>query len=220
MAVEMQAEAARSLSGRSSIYLDLFWMDDCIAKEIRDDVFIPWMLNQLAVSSDNTTLFIAHRAAIINVTMANHGRIGDNPTIKWMQFDSEITNLVRQSSSIQGDVFLAATMDGHVYGFMRSDEQAEFMLTLRLPNAVTDTIDRSVWGVTYLQNYPMVVTSSNTHLIALSDVMYPQRCYILEGHAHNIPSVNVSGDGRFLASASIDGTARVWDLSTRQLLYM
>ena len=31
-------------------------------------------------------------------------------------------------------------------------------------------------------------------------------------HMHNIPSLDFSEDGRFLFSASIDGSCKVWDL--------
>ncbi|KAK2025787.1 WD40 repeat-like protein [Colletotrichum zoysiae] len=40
----------------------------------------------------------------------------------------------------------------------------------------------------------------------------------LEGHVHSVTSVAFSGDGTQLASASWDGTAKVWDLTTGQCL--
>jgi WD40 repeat protein/tRNA A-37 threonylcarbamoyl transferase component Bud32 len=38
----------------------------------------------------------------------------------------------------------------------------------------------------------------------------------LSGHEKDVVSVDVSADGRFVASASFDGTARVWDIRTGQ----
>eukprot|EP01016_Furgasonia_blochmanni_P043001 TRINITY_DN5778_c0_g1_i11.p1 TRINITY_DN5778_c0_g1~~TRINITY_DN5778_c0_g1_i11.p1 ORF type:complete len:305 (-),score=22.36 TRINITY_DN5778_c0_g1_i11:12-926(-) len=40
----------------------------------------------------------------------------------------------------------------------------------------------------------------------------------LEGHKHNIPCIQVSPCGRFLASVSIDKGLRVWDINSHKLL--
>lgn len=36
----------------------------------------------------------------------------------------------------------------------------------------------------------------------------------LSGHSNNIPYIDISPDGRYLVSVSIDETSRVWDIST------
>jgi WD40 repeat protein len=38
---------------------------------------------------------------------------------------------------------------------------------------------------------------------------------VLAGHVHGITAMSFDRSGRFLATASRDGTARVWDLATR-----
>ncbi|KAI9481336.1 MAG: hypothetical protein EXX96DRAFT_566294 [Benjaminiella poitrasii] len=38
----------------------------------------------------------------------------------------------------------------------------------------------------------------------------------LEGHEHNIPNIDFNESGRYLASASIDTTCRIWDITTQK----
>lgn len=40
----------------------------------------------------------------------------------------------------------------------------------------------------------------------------------LVGHEHNIPNIDFSETGQYLASASIDQTCRVWDITTRKVV--
>jgi hypothetical protein len=40
----------------------------------------------------------------------------------------------------------------------------------------------------------------------------------LEGHEHNIPNIDFSESGRYIASASVDTTCRVWDITTHKMI--
>ncbi|KAI7902160.1 uncharacterized protein BX663DRAFT_511920 [Cokeromyces recurvatus] len=40
----------------------------------------------------------------------------------------------------------------------------------------------------------------------------------LEGHEHNIPNIDFNESGRYIASASIDMTCRVWDITTQKVV--
>jgi WD40 repeat protein len=41
---------------------------------------------------------------------------------------------------------------------------------------------------------------------------------VLTGHAHGITTMSFDASGRFLATASRDGTARIWDLANREVM--
>ncbi|KAG0330751.1 hypothetical protein BG004_002002 [Podila humilis] len=41
---------------------------------------------------------------------------------------------------------------------------------------------------------------------------------VLKGHLHNIPCISFSPCGRFLASTSLDGTCRIWNLATAKVI--
>lgn len=40
----------------------------------------------------------------------------------------------------------------------------------------------------------------------------------LQGHGHNIPNIDFSESGKYIASASVDTTCRVWDITTRKIV--
>jgi len=84
----------------------------------------------------------------------------------------------------------------------------------------------SVWGISVCERNGLIALSSNDHCISMIRIclenewgsqnrffIVPSAC---RGHQHNIPSIDFSTNGRFIASVSIDETLRVWDLSTGQ----
>lgn len=40
----------------------------------------------------------------------------------------------------------------------------------------------------------------------------------LVGHENNVPNIDFSESGRYIASASIDQTCKVWDITTQQVV--
>ncbi|KAJ2158413.1 hypothetical protein GGF46_003793 [Coemansia sp. RSA 552] len=88
----------------------------------------------------------------------------------------------------------------------------------------------STWGCATSPATGMVATSANSHKI---HVLRPQQqsssddgalqcqveCQDLEGHENNVPSVAFSEAGAYLASASIDGTIRLWSLDRGEAIF-
>jgi WD40 repeat protein/serine/threonine protein kinase len=96
--------------------------------------------------------------------------------------------------------FVQGTLSGDVYRYRVGAATPAF--AAKVPAAVTALRLDSRSGKTY------VGTSSNT-IFTLSAEGNRERS--LEGHAGDISAFAILGDGR-LASASLDGTAKVWDL--------
>ncbi|GJQ11814.1 hypothetical protein GpartN1_g3605.t1 [Galdieria partita] len=88
------------------------------------------------------------------------------------------------------------------------------------------TMSCSVWGISICEKNGLIALSSNDHCISVIRICLesewgPQNRFFIvpsacRGHQHNIPSIDFSAYGRFIASASIDETMRVWDLTTGQ----
>lgn len=62
---------------------------------------------------------------------------------------------------------------------------------------------------------PILGKRSNRHT---TNILGTEASIELSGHEHNIPCIDFNETGRYLASASIDQTCRVWDLKTRQVI--
>ena len=81
--------------------------------------------------------------------------------------------------------------------------------------------DVSTWGLAIHPDKKLIAVSSNSHCITvfrLGDDLTPdeQPFQTLKGHGHNIPSIDFSPCGDYVASASIDGTCRIWNVNTAE----
>jgi hypothetical protein len=79
----------------------------------------------------------------------------------------------------------------------------------------------STWGIAISNSSSYVAVSANSRTITL--LKYDTTDFTqfenksIAGHHHNIPCIDFSNCGRFLASISIDLTARVWEVSTGKM---
>lgn len=79
----------------------------------------------------------------------------------------------------------------------------------------------STWGISISSSSPYVAVSANSHQITL--LKYNPSAFTqyentsVTGHNHNIPCIDFSSCGQFLASISIDSTARVWEVATGKM---
>jgi len=73
------------------------------------------------------------------------------------------------------------------------------------------------WGCSISKNANIVAVSANSFCITiwdLSTATLGNEKLVCKGHKHNIPCIDFSPCGKFLASASIDNTSRIWELSS------
>lgn len=82
-----------------------------------------------------------------------------------------------------------------------------------------EVIATNVFGNRYIWQVPNLMISSITFRITSSIIIKP---YIIweKKQAHNaeIRSVSISSDGKYILSASRDGTVKLWDIPSRQLV--
>jgi WD40 repeat protein len=93
-------------------------------------------------------------------------------------------------------------------GFVGLFDPAEW----RRPPLILRTEYESTWGCD-MHSSGLVAVSDNSHTITLFDLK-SNKSKVMSQHHNNIPSVSFSKDGSHLISASIDGTAIVWNVKT------
>ncbi|KAJ3103479.1 hypothetical protein HDU97_010062 [Phlyctochytrium planicorne] len=84
--------------------------------------------------------------------------------------------------------------------------------------------DESTWGMAAHAEKRYIAVSANNHRITiyktstLEDTVLEGNQKTLAGHGHNIPSIDFHDCGDYLASCSIDGTCRIWDIASATTL--
>ncbi|RLN14969.1 hypothetical protein BBO99_00006574 [Phytophthora kernoviae] len=124
---------------------------------------------------------------------------------------------VRCISSLPNDLLVTGAMDSVARCWLR-DSNSLFGGFVAMESATI--FDHEHWvTVSVALSSGGFATGSMDKRIRLFDAQ-GQRVAILEGHEGGVISLATSVDGKLLLSGSWDGTARVWDLSTRQCLHV
>ncbi|KAL0236146.1 hypothetical protein GEMRC1_002728 [Eukaryota sp. GEM-RC1] len=76
----------------------------------------------------------------------------------------------------------------------------------------------SAWGFAYTQSKPLVFSSNNSRSIQVTNLTSGHHSFLNNFHQHNIPCLDVFDDV-YLASASIDGFVRVFDIDNEDLIF-
>ncbi|KAJ1828167.1 hypothetical protein LPJ56_001268 [Coemansia sp. RSA 2599] len=183
-------------------------------------------LNLTAVSSRRSLLFVALGRHVSAYVIPHHTR---PPVFK---------QRLAYAQPIPGDEINAITLGIQmgceavvaVYDSGRTvcwKADADFPVLWDRPGRV------STWGCAVHEGTETVATSANSFTITLlqsprmvsgtgdaAEPTFHADELELTGHADNIPCVSFSTSGRYLASASIDFTIRVWSMSSKQPLFV
>ncbi|KAJ2696020.1 hypothetical protein FB645_006320 [Coemansia sp. IMI 203386] len=190
-------------------------------------------LNMTAVSSRRSLLFVALGRRVSVYTISHHAQ----PPV----FQRRLT----YAQPIPGDEINSITL-----GRLASDETVVAVydsgrtVCWKVDTGFPVLWDRpgrvSTWGCAVHEETDAVAISANSHTITVirsphtapgssgassassaSDPAFrADEEFELAGHASNIPCVSFSASGRYLASASIDFSVRIWSTSTKQLLFI
>ncbi|KAJ3410068.1 hypothetical protein HDV05_004113 [Chytridiales sp. JEL 0842] len=83
--------------------------------------------------------------------------------------------------------------------------------------------NESTWGVAIHGPKRLLAVSANSHAITIFVLAHDKEIgasrKTLVGHQHNIPCIDFNSNGDFLASCSIDGSCRIWNVNTGECLY-
>jgi len=170
-----------------------------------------WKLNLLAVFKN--LLFIAEGPNILVYRLGN-GAMSTKALLKkpcktlYLDRSGGVElNQIRIGSLNGGTIPVLSTVDD------RGEIRIFFLENLDKEPISLSNANISTWGVAVNPCIPMIAVSANSHNIylwRLSNLgMEPT---IFSGHQHNIPCIDFSPCGRYIASISIDCTAKVWNV--------
>ena len=81
-------------------------------------------------------------------------------------------------------------------------------------NGIQFNTNASAWGIAASDN--LLAVSNNDFIITVFDLNDNNSSFQLNGHEHNIPTIDFNKNCTLLVSGSIDNTSIIWDLKTRQ----
>lgn len=186
----------------------------------------PWKLNMTAVSSQKQLFLVAIYKRVHAYRIDHYSK--PPVFVKQLEYpnDSSKDNEIQQDEinaisvhnhDLHGEIALAVYDSGLVSVWKLSDE---------FPILWTTNNSSSTWGCAFHGPTNTAATSANSHKIYLAQPTVSDNSNIsggrsreLVGHTDNIPFITFSAKGEYLASASIDGSIRVWSLATNQQVF-
>lgn len=175
----------------------------------------PWViptqkLNLMAISEDKNLLFIALNESILVYTISYDWTLTKSFEIKppprnLPNTDRSINNLRILNISDQ-EMLSIVTMDGYVLLYSLHNLTKKPII---LDNNSEEFEDNSTWSLSGAGK--LVAVGSNSHTVNIWNLESGEskRYYL---HAHNVPALEFSPSGRYLASTSIDSSVRILGL--------
>jgi hypothetical protein len=121
---------------------------------------------------------------------------------------------IRAAKLMSGDdVLIAVGENGQVKLILPQQDKQNPFRTLTLNKDLEST-----WSVSFSTQLNTVIIGSNGRFLTCIPLVADLAHNKLEGHTHNIPCVDISSNGEFAVSGSIDTTIRVWHLPTQKCI--
>ncbi|KAJ3177941.1 hypothetical protein HDU87_004223 [Geranomyces variabilis] len=201
---------------------------------------VPWRLNLTACSIKDPTLFfvaVNSRTLVFRTPHPSAADVGPlkpsseiPSTIHLGEVGDETINSIRLGTAGDEEVLAVCRDDGSIQVWFVADLQ-------RRPLQFQHK--ESAWGLALHGPRFLLAASANSHTIIIwnlkreeegtSEEDGPSRQkeerfvefdqLELEGHEHNVPSIDFSTCGKFLASASIDCCVRIWNVDSGACIF-
>ncbi|ORX52847.1 hypothetical protein DM01DRAFT_1408168 [Hesseltinella vesiculosa] len=205
-------------------------INDTADRHLPCNDFQTWKMNLCATSRIDPSLYFIAANNAIRVHRISGRAISFDPVgLLRPEFasDSSINAIKIGHMTKEIEILVAVGDMGEVYAW-RLDAIEFNDRNDQPPVLFHDTNDQgtSTWGIAIHESGLLAVSANNYKIkvfnmatmldLPVNNVLSQQTNLTLEGHNHNIPSIDIDSTGRFLISGSIDATCRLWDLSTGQ----
>ncbi|KAI8812156.1 hypothetical protein BJ742DRAFT_795036 [Cladochytrium replicatum] len=176
----------------------------------------PWRMNLVAVSSETSTLFVGSLHSI--TCFSTERPVFPFRTLEISSIEATDINALRIGYLGQQEVLAAVNDLGTAAIFFTAD--------LDRPQLTFDVVE-SAWGISTHAGRYLLAVSSNSHKITVfflgSSIEQHSQAQrdpiVLQGHAHNVPSIDFSESGEFIASASVDSSCCIWHVDSGSMLF-
>jgi len=171
-----------------------------------------YKMNVLAVSETHHLLFVAckHKiychlltpnptpAPVVTLTIPNSPSSQEEPAVNNMK-----VGVFRGS-----EMLLVATMSAEILLYYIADLEQP---PVRFDNFCREAEDNSTWSCDMKGDF--ICAGSNSTKLSIWEIDTGQRYTLSDAHVHNVPCVELSPSGRYVASTSIDSTVAIssWD---------
>ncbi|GAA5815136.1 hypothetical protein MFLAVUS_008642 [Mucor flavus] len=82
--------------------------------------------------------------------------------------------------------------------------------------------EEATWGIAIHADQGLIAVSANNWIISVYNILEMTKSDPIFGsrkrHENNIPNIDFNETGQYIASASIDQTCRIWDITTKQVV--
>ncbi|KAL0491941.1 WD repeat-containing protein [Acrasis kona] len=80
--------------------------------------------------------------------------------------------------------------------------------------------EESTWSTCFSKQLGLLITGSNAFTLKCTPIAQnsSDRPFILSGHEHNVPCIDISSCGQYVASCSIDCNLKLWHLPTKKCI--
>ncbi|KAJ3157060.1 hypothetical protein HDU89_002470 [Geranomyces variabilis] len=202
---------------------------------------VPWRLNLTACSiKDPTLFFVAVNSRILVFRVPHPSAVGvGRPCLKSLSETPSTIHLGEAGGETINSIRLGTVGDEEVLAVCRDDGSIQLWFISDFQRRPLQFQHKeSAWGLALHGPRFLLAASANSHTIIIWNLKReegtgeedgPSRAKAesfvdfdqleLAGHEHNVPSIDFSTCGKFLASASIDCCVRIWNVDSGACIF-
>ncbi|KAI9013947.1 WD40-repeat-containing domain protein [Phycomyces nitens] len=205
----------------------------------------PWRMNLCAASQVDTCIFYVAMDSSVYVYRRNYRKGSLGQPIKkietkgassqerdpWVPQKEYTINSIKVGQLLDKEVLATVAENGHVSVWLTEDLDKD---PLVLQHEVAST-----WGLAIHRDGLLAVATNNKKITVFNvlqltkstrmfedkdqkrerrNVLKEKESIDLIGHEHNIPTIDFSDSGKYIASCSIDRSCRIWDLAKEKTI--
>lgn len=187
---------------------------------------IPWKMNVIAVSYEHKMFFIASKQSIFVYKINNFGSLINPKNPLRVPVSHDEINQIKVRPYNGEDYLIAVDDDDNVYSIKISLQKSYtnsgiqiFGLCNKPEFLPTHHGAAGTWSLDLNSKHGILAVGANSHKISTFDLKtHEKKREVFASHDNNIPSIQFSPCGNYIASISIDKSLQIFDVKTKRRL--